>query len=134
MKWYFEAWRRYAQFSGRATRQEYWMFTLFDQLIHWGLYIPVFMSDYEAEGAEMGFMTMLASFGILIYTLAVFIPRLAITVRRLHDSGKSGFMVLVGAIPLIGGLILLGMLVQESDAGENQYGYLEKRSYDEVFE
>jgi uncharacterized membrane protein YhaH (DUF805 family) len=131
---YFGVWKKYAEFSGRATRKEYWMFTLFDQLITWGLYIPLLMSDYEAEGSEMGALTAFSTLIILIYSVAVFLPRLAVSVRRLHDSGKSGFMVLLGIIPMIGGIIMLVMLVQESDPGENEYGYPVHIAYDRVFE
>ncbi len=109
MNWYLEVLRNYAVFSGRARRTEYWMFALFNFIIAMALGIA------EAVLGGPGFI------GIL-YGLAVLIPALAVSVRRLHDTGRSGLWLLIGLIPLIGFIVLLVFMVQDSDPGQNQYG------------
>lgn len=109
MNWYMEVMRKYAEFSGRATRQEYWMFVLINFLIAFAI----------------GFVEGLAgSTGVLslLYALAVFIPSLAVLVRRLHDSGKSGWWVLIAFVPLLGAVVLLIFAVLPSDSAENEFG------------
>ncbi len=116
MEWYLKVVRNnYANFQGRARRKEYWMFTLFNILI---IIAIIIISGLIA--------TALDSPGIisiyLIYALGVFIPGLAVAVRRLHDIGKSGWYYLVSLIPFIGGIWLLILLVTEGDRGSNEYG------------
>ena len=116
MEWYLKVVRdNYANFEGRARRQEYWMFVLFNFLfiVAIALVSGVLSGLLEAPG----FM-----FLYLIYVLAVFIPSLAVAVRRLHDVGKSGGFYLISLIPLIGGIWLLILFVTEGDKGPNQYG------------
>jgi len=113
MNWYLKALRQYADFSGRATRQEFWMFVLFN------IIFSVFSTliDYSlGTGFEGG--------GIIssIYSLAVLIPSLAVTVRRLHDIGKSGWNILLGLIPLIGFIILIVYYATDSEFGDNKWG------------
>lgn len=100
---------KFCCFSGRARRREYWMFTLFYVLVLLGLFIlaqafPVF------------------SFAYHIYPLAMLLPSLGVTVRRLHDTGKSGWFILLGFIPLVGGIVLLVFECLDGTPGENQYG------------
>ncbi|WP_114748189.1 DUF805 domain-containing protein [Pleomorphovibrio marinus] len=98
----------YAQFSGRARRSEFWYFALFNFLIGVGLAIvDVFVGTMALNG---------------LYSLAVLVPSIAVAVRRLHDTGKSGLWVLAGFIPVIGFIILLVFLVQDSQPYQNQYG------------
>jgi len=109
MNWYMEVLKNYAVFDGRARRKEYWMFMLFNIII----------------SATLLFVERLFSGpGILqtIYYFAVFIPTLAVTVRRLHDMGMSGWWVLISFVPFIGGMILLFFMTTDSDPGDNQYG------------
>lgn len=116
MKWYLTVLRKYADFSGRARRMEYWMFTLINFLI------GVVLSFIDmALGSKVG---ALEGYGIisLVYFLAVFIPGLAVTVRRLHDIGKSGWFFLIVFIPLIGFIWLLVLLFTEGTRGPNKYG------------
>tara|TARA_B100001971_G_C18102402_1_gene489613 strand:+ start:433 stop:840 length:408 start_codon:yes stop_codon:yes gene_type:complete len=116
MEWYLKVVRdNYANFEGRARRQEYWMFVLFNLIfiIAIALVSGVLAGLLDAPG----FM-----FLYIIYVLAVFIPSLAVAVRRLHDVGKSGWFYLISLIPLIGGIWLFVLFVTEGDKGANQYG------------
>lgn len=111
--WYVRVLQNFAQFSGRARRKEYWFFTLFNALIAIVLRV-VDLATIKSEGP----------YGILvsIYVLAMFIPGLAVTVRRLHDTGRSGWWFLVAFIPFVGGIILLIFMVEDSKPGDNAYG------------
>lgn len=115
MDWYLEVLRKYATFHGRARRKEYWFFTLFNLLI---------MLVLSIIDGMIGLYSTEAGLGILsgIYTLALLIPSLAVTVRRLHDIGRTGWWLLIAFIPLIGALILLIFTVLDSKPGSNQYG------------
>lgn len=113
--------RNYANFSGRARRSEFWFtylaYTVYSILTYIiaGVIDPGLFSDSNEEGA-LGALILL-----LLLVLGV-LPMLAVTVRRLHDIGKSGWMYLVGFVPLIGGLILLYFLVQDSEVDTNKWG------------
>jgi uncharacterized membrane protein YhaH (DUF805 family) len=108
-----------AQFDGRSRRKEFWMFQLFNSLIILAFFVGGFTAFGTTEhyGYEAVLFTPLA-----LYTLAIIIPSLAVTVRRLHDTGKSGWMILLCLIPIVGGIIVLAFLVLDSDPGPNQYG------------
>ena len=115
MNWYLEVLRKYAVFRGRARRKEYWYFLLFNIIITIVLgAIDAVTGSFSAEGGV----------GLLggIYALAILIPAVAVTVRRLHDTDHSGWWLLIGLIPLIGAVVLFVFTVQDSNAGENQYG------------
>lgn len=109
MNWYLGALKKYAVFSGRAQRTEFWMFCLFNIIIAIGLGI--------VEGI-LGSPAILSS----LYSLAVLIPGIAVTVRRLHDTDRTGWWVLIGLIPMIGALVLLVFAVLDSNPGENRFG------------
>ncbi|AUC84265.1 DUF805 domain-containing protein [Polaribacter sp. ALD11] len=116
MNWYLKVLKEhYADFNGRARREEYWMFVLFNAIVSI-LLVAVFG----------GIAAVLESPGILfisyIYFLGTFIPSLALTVRRLHDVGKSGWFLLIGVIPLIGSIWLLVLYCTDSENGTNQWG------------
>ncbi len=115
MEWYLNVLRQYADFKGRARRKEYWMFMLFHLLII--CVLAGIAAAVEMEGMEN---FLLGSVGC--YYLATIIPSLAVTVRRLHDVGHSGWMYLVSFIPLIGPFWILVLTVSEGDRGTNQYG------------
>ena len=105
---------KYFEFEGRASRSEYWYFVLFKWLI---IIASLFLSSIL--GAAFG------GFGNLLFGvsyLVLFIPSLAATVRRLHDVGESGWLILVRIIPLIGNIIIFIFLVQEGHARPNKYG------------
>jgi len=120
MNWYLQVLKKYADFSGRARRKEYWMFVLFNFIF---IFVAVIIDNIL--GTTFGQV----GYGIfyLLYVLAVFIPSWAVAVRRLHDVGKSGWMLLVGFIPIIGFIWLLVLLVADGDPGENRYGPNQKR-------
>ena len=115
MNWYLKVLKQYADFSGRARRKEYWMFVLFNMIFAIVAAILDNVLGIAMEGTGYGPL-----YGI--YALAVLIPGLAVAVRRLHDVGKSGWMILIALIPLIGAIWLLVLLVTDSNLGENQYG------------
>jgi uncharacterized membrane protein YhaH (DUF805 family) len=115
MNWYLHVLRNYAVFSGRARRKEYWMFFLFNMI-----FSIVFMMMDNALGIASESIGYGPLYGL--YTLFVLIPSLAVLVRRLHDVGKSGWMVLIVLIPLVGAIWLLILALMDSEAGENKYG------------
>jgi uncharacterized membrane protein YhaH (DUF805 family) len=115
MNWYLQGLKKYADFSGRARRREYWFFVLFNIIISVVLTVcDVALGTYSAA----------ASIGILtgIYTLAVLIPGIAVSVRRLHDTGRSGWWLLIVLVPLIGAIVLLIFMLIDSQPGQNAYG------------
>jgi len=115
MNWYLQALKKYATFEGRARRKEFWFFALFNFLAILVLAL--------IDGA-LGTFSKEAGLGLLsgIYVLAIFIPSIAVTVRRLHDTDRSGWWILISFLQLIGGLVLLVFEVLDSTPGENRYG------------
>ncbi|MEO2031471.1 MAG: DUF805 domain-containing protein [Planctomycetaceae bacterium] len=114
MRWYLEVLKKYPVFSGRARRMEYWMFSLVSVVIYFGLAAVEIAVGPASNVDESVFAS--------IYSLAVLIPTLAVTVRRLHDTNRSGWWLLICLIPLIGIVVLLVMMLQGSDSGENCFG------------
>ena len=115
MNWFIQALKKYAVFSGRARRKEYWFFVLFYIIIA----IVLVMIDSMA-----GTISATTGMGLLsgIFALAMFIPGLAVGIRRLHDINKSGWWILIGLIPFIGPLILIIFALMAGTAGDNEYG------------
>jgi uncharacterized membrane protein YhaH (DUF805 family) len=109
MEWYLKVLSNYVGFNGRARRKEYWMFVLFN------IIISIVLGIIEAL---IGTNQVLS----FIYSLAILLPSLAVAFRRLHDTGKSAWWLLIGLIPLIGSIILLVFFCQDSDPNDNQYG------------
>ena len=109
MDGYLKTLKKYADFSGRARRTEYWMFFLFNFVIA----IGVSVVDY-----------VLGTTGILglLFALAILIPSIAVGVRRLHDTDRSGWWLLIGFVPLIGAIVLIIFLVLDSSPGDNRFG------------
>lgn len=121
MEWMILPFRRYADFSGRSRRKEYWMFFLFNIIVAVVLNV-VFAGALltgDAGGAMLGGVGGLV---IVLYALVAFIPGLAVTVRRFHDQDKSGWMVLLGLIPFVGGIILVVFMCLEGTRGANRFG------------
>lgn len=115
MDWYLEVLRKYAVFEGRARRKEYWFFILFNVLISFVLGIIDNMLGLIMEGVGLGVLG-------LLYGLFVLIPSIAVTIRRLHDSDRTGWWFLIAFVPLIGGLVLLIFMVLDGNRGRNRYG------------
>ncbi|MFF3246196.1 DUF805 domain-containing protein [Streptomyces sp. NPDC002870] len=109
MHWYVDVLKKYAVFSGRARRQEYWMFILFSVIVS----IVLTIIDTVA-----GTSPVIAS----IYSLAVFLPSLGVAVRRLHDTDRSGWWLLIALVPFVGAIILLVFLASEGKPHENSHG------------
>ena len=115
MNWYIKVLKQYADFNGRARRMEYWMYVLFNVMVAFILLIIDNIIGIAFDNIEYGPL-------YLLYCLAIVIPSLAVAVRRLHDSGRSGWWILISFIPLIGGIWLLVLLLMDSDPGDNEYG------------
>lgn len=115
MNWFLIAFKKYATFSGRAQRAEYWYFFLFYILIFFGLTI--------IDGITGSFNAM-TGMGLLggLMTLVLLIPSISVGVRRLHDTGRSGWWLFIVLIPLIGAIVLLVFTLQDSSPGNNTYG------------
>ena len=109
MNWYLDVIKnKYFMFDGRARRTEYWMFTL----------INIVVSVVLAIVDSLYGMPVLQG----LYVLAILLPALGLTVRRLHDTGRGGWWILIALVPFVGGLILLVFMVLDSQPGDNAYG------------
>jgi uncharacterized membrane protein YhaH (DUF805 family) len=115
MNYYFEAFKKYTVFKGRSTRSEYWYFTLFNILAILG---------FGLIDQLMGTFNFYVGYGPLsaIYTLAMILPGLGVSIRRLHDTGRSGWWFMITAIPVLGLLVFLYFALLDSDLNPNQYG------------
>ncbi len=120
MNWYVEVLRKYATFTGRARRQEYWMFVLVNVLISIVLGVIDGIMSGVANGVSGSSNINITVLGSL-YSLLVLVPSLAVGVRRLHDTGRSGWWMLLALVPLVN-LLLLVFFIQEGVAGPNEYG------------
>jgi len=108
MEWYLKALKNYVGFEGRARRKEYWTFQLVS------LVIAVVLTGIDAALNTAGLAGL--------YVLAVLLPGIAVAVRRLHDTDRSGWWLLISFVPLVGNVVLLVFLFTDSTPGSNQYG------------
>ena len=115
MNWFVTALRNYAVFSGRSRRGEYWYFGLFYLIFYGVAAIVDVMAGTFDRASGIGLFT-----GIL--TLAFLISSFFVTVRRLHDTGRTGWWLLIAFVPVVGAIILLVFLAQDSEAGANRFG------------
>jgi uncharacterized membrane protein YhaH (DUF805 family) len=115
MNWYLQALKQYAVFKGRSRRKEYWFFALFNLIVS----IVLTAVDYATGSLDPAYGVGLLSG---LYSLAILIPGLAVTVRRLHDTSRTGWWVLIAFIPFIGAIVLLVFMLLDSKPGNNQYG------------
>lgn len=115
MEWYTTVLKKYVEFSGRARRKEFWMFTLFNVIISiiLGIIDRIIGTDYG--NGSSGLLST-------IYSLGVLLPSIAVGIRRLHDTNRSGWWILIGLIPCVGWIILIVFYATEGVAGPNQYG------------
>ena len=107
--WKLVVLERYAKFDGRAGRAEFWWFVLANFVVYVALLILAQISGI--------FMVL-----YFLYALALIVPNIAVAIRRLHDTDKSGWLLLLVLVPLIGGIILLVLCAMEGTKGPNQYG------------
>ncbi len=137
MNGYTQALKKYAVFSGRSRRREYWVFVLVNivisLLLGWldsTLNTPAFpmgtfglpVGTTGPGSAPVSVDTLTLGLLGLVYSLAVFVPSLAVTVRRLHDIGRSGWWLLLGFVPLVGSIVLLVFTLLDGQPGDNAYG------------
>lgn len=115
MNWYLEVLKKYAVFKGRARRKEYWFFVLFNVIIS---FVLTFIDGM------LGTLSVQSGIGVLgfIYLLAVLLPGIGVSIRRLHDTDRSGWWLLIGLIPFVGAIVIFVFMVLDSTPGENQYG------------
>jgi len=131
---YFEPWKKYATFSGRARRSEFWVFMLINNVIAfilWGIMMKgaATYAHTAAEATRQGMPAPAYSGGspiivglLVLFALAIWLPSLAVSIRRLHDTGRSGWFFFLGFIPIVGGIIMLVLYCIDSQAGDNPYG------------
>lgn len=115
MSWFLMALKKYAQFDGRSQRSEYWFFALFYILFAIAAtLIDVGIGSYDPQ----------SGFGLVSAILAIglFIPSLSVSVRRLHDTDRSGWWILICLIPLVGAIWFLVLMVFDSTPGNNRFG------------
>lgn len=114
MNWYLKVLKQYFDFSGRARRKEYWMYTLFNLL---ALIAASIVDSVLGLTGEAGIGPIYG-----LYAIAVLIPGLAVSVRRLHDIDRSGWWLLIAFIPLIGAIVLIVWACSEGTRGDNRFG------------
>lgn len=119
----FQPLRRYAQFQGRARRSEFWLFWLFCLVVGLVLQMVGGATGGMADPTNpMGFYSSPGGIVLLLFWLAVLIPSLAVSFRRLHDTNRSAWWLLIGLIPFIGALVLLVFYVLPGTSGSNKFG------------
>ena len=111
MHWYLHVLKNYAEFNARARRSEYWYFLLFNLIV-------AFVLSFADSAVRK-----ILGFGLFypIYALAVLVPSIAVSIRRLHDTDRSGWWLLLAFVPLVG-LVLIWFMAEEGNAGTNRYG------------
>jgi len=119
MNWYLTVLKSYAVFRGRSRRKEFWFFILIDTVIFTLLSIADFISDIVIYGE---WSSENIAFASSVYFILTLIPKIALTVRRLHDTGKSGFWLFSLLIPPVGIIVLFVFSLLDSDSGDNKYG------------
>ena len=125
MKWYLKVLKQYTDFTGRARRTEYWMFVLFNIIFS----VVAMLVDnllgltFKLDDAYGNAVPFYYGYIYVLYGLFVLVPSLAVSVRRLHDVGKSGWMLLIALIPIVGAIWLLVLHCTDSQPGSNKWGH-----------
>lgn len=121
MNWYIKVLKNFTDFQGRARRKEYWMFVLLN------IVISIILGTIDML---LGF-DMETGYGVLsgLYSLFIIIPSIAVAVRRFHDTGRSGWWLLIGLVPIVGWIILIIFLVLDSQKDANKWGENPKGAY-----
>ena len=123
MHWMMMPLLRYADFSGRSRRREYWMFVLLNLLLSlavWTLLAVTFLAGMSETEMTVVMLPVFILYGLVV--LAFMIPGLAVTVRRLHDTDRSGWTLLLALVPLVGAILLIVYYCTEGTAGPNRFG------------
>ncbi len=117
--------KRYAQFSGRSSRKEYWLFSLFNLAVFVLLALLAGLTGQFSAPAGGGTPWLSGMFTVVILVVMGFliIPNLAVMIRRLHDQDRSGWFMLLGLVPLVGGLLFLVFMCLPGTQGPNRFGY-----------
>ncbi len=115
MSWFFAAVKKYAVFKGRARRKEFWYFTLFYIIFSLIAGIVDALAGTQVPTMGIGLIS-------IIYALAMLLPSVSVSVRRLHDTGRSGWWWWINLLPFIGQIVLLVFVVLNSQPGDNRYG------------
>ena len=123
--------KRYADFSGRSRRKEYWMFVLFQMLLLVPIMLMAFLLGSPSDDPTTPFGSIAVLFVVVVYFLVFLIPGIAVQVRRFHDQDKSGWFILLGFIPYVGGIILFVFMCLEGTRGPNRFGPDPKDPYSE---
>ena len=115
MTWYLGVLKKYAVFDGRARRKEYWFFFLFTIIV--SVILAIIDNLTGTYNSKVGI-------GLLggLYALGTLLPGIGVTIRRLHDTGRTGWWILIAFVPIVGGIILLIFMVLDGNPGENKYG------------
>ncbi len=126
MHWYLKVLKNYATFSGRAQRKEFLIFTLF--VVIFSVLLGIIDSVLGFNFNEIGILNT-------VFLFLMLVPSLAVTVRRLHDTNRSGWWLFISLVPIVGGLILIYWEVKNGDVGENRFGpdpkgFVEEREID----
>lgn len=124
MNWMILPYQRAFDFQGRSRRMEYWMYTLLQVLILFAL-VTIVLLTARSGGEDAFLFTLYVVLGV--YLLVHLIPNISVQVRRFHDQGLTGFLVLLGFIPYIGGIIVLVFMLIPGTKGPNKYGEDPKR-------
>jgi len=115
MNWYLGVLKKYAVFDGRARRKEYWFFFLFTIIV--SVILAIIDNLTGTYNSKVGI-------GLLggLYALGTLLPGIGVTIRRLHDTGRTGWWILIAFVPIVGVIILLIFMVLDGNPGENKYG------------
>jgi uncharacterized membrane protein YhaH (DUF805 family) len=116
MDWMLMPLRRYAEFSGRSQRKEYWMFFLFQIIV--GVVLGIIEGAVGLSGSIGGAYGPLSA----LFGLAMLIPGIAVGIRRLHDTDRSGWWLLIALVPIIGAIVLIVFFVTDGTRGPNRFG------------
>jgi len=114
MNWYFEVIKKYAVFTGRSRREEFWMFHVVDLILF--LVISVIAVNVNNQLQD------LIIYFVMFYIFGLFLPRIGVMVRRFHDIGYSGWLSLIVLIPFLGVIVIIVFMSTEGTKGGNKYG------------
>lgn len=121
MKWYLKVLKKYIEFNGRASRAEFWYFQLFNLLIY-GIFMAAIV---VAAAMESLIFAQIIYILMLLYGVVILLPGLAVAIRRLHDTGRSGWWYFIILIPVVGVFIWLYFMIEASEEGANKFGILD---------